>query len=206
MSEEKTMTQRKFGVWSQYRFEAKQLDYTLRDYSGELQFSVPYEAIDTAGASTLLVNNLRLLRILAVASLLAIFVIASVIHVGRTYSAGMAIAIGVWLATILLVRSLRLLAIRYTILPVPAVGKRLRIIVGRNHDAILDEIRARWRVRIRELYGSINFGSDSEKELARFSWMKQHAVITEGEYQAIVEKLRTYAMHNRAEPTEQRLN
>jgi len=207
MSQEHVVTQRKFGARSQFQFQADRLGCAFRDHSGELQFSVPYEAIDVLDSSTLVSNNLRLFRIISIASLFVILVLSGVTHVGGFRSAGMTAIIGVWVIAIILVRFLGLLAIRYTLLPVPsAPGKRIRIIAGRNHDAILNEIKTRWRARLRELHGSVNFGNDAEKEIARFAWLKQHAVITADEFQAVVERLRTYAAHNRPQSTEQRLN
>lgn len=207
MSEERSVTQRRFGARVQFQFRADRLNCTLRDHSGELNFLVPYEAIDIFESSTLVVNNFRLLRITSVVSLLLILVLGSVAQSSGLRSAGIAVIVGVWVGAIVLVRLLGLLAIRYTLLPVTAPpGRKIRIMAGRDHDAILDEIKARWRERVRKLHGSINFGNDAEKELAKFAWLKRHNVITEDEFGAISERLRANRVQGGPQQAQPRLN
>ena len=106
------------------------------------------------------------------------------------------------IALLYVAKMLGVFAVKYTILPVspmaPGVGGvPIRIMEAASHAAILDEIKTRWRGRLKQLHGGINFANDVEKEIAKFSWMKRHAIITEGEYREAVDMLRAYALHSR---------
>jgi hypothetical protein len=117
----------------------------------------------------------------------------------------------VLIAVLFVARFMKLFAIKYTMLPMrpqpPGSGKQLiRIIDGKSHATILERIKTRWKARLKQLHGAINFSNDVNKEIAKFTWMKDHAIITEGEYSEAVGKLRAYALQNRTEPAERTLN
>ncbi|HXQ41069.1 MAG TPA: hypothetical protein VN821_07370, partial [Candidatus Udaeobacter sp.] len=72
MGEEKTMSQSKFGTRLIFQFATDQMSYTIRDYSGERQFSVPYESINVLTPASLVINKVQFYRTLLVIPLIFI--------------------------------------------------------------------------------------------------------------------------------------
>src|ERR1700748_3907783 len=52
-----TIQQKKLGYFRTFQFGREKLVVTMRDPSGEFQYSVPYEAIDIANPSTLSIKH-----------------------------------------------------------------------------------------------------------------------------------------------------
>lgn len=209
--DEKTITQRKFGTQLKFQFGTDRLTYTLQDYSGERQFSVPYEVIKVLEPSTLVVNNLRLMRMLLWIPVV-IVVFAAVLPKGAQAVAGAMVLFAAALAIFLFIaRRFKVFSIKYTLLgmaPVPAgAGNQpIRIMHDVKHATILDAITARWKARLKRLYGTINLSNDLNKEIAKFSWLKEHAVITELEYHEALTELGAAGMGSKPQPPERTLN
>jgi hypothetical protein len=84
--------------------------------------------------------------------------------------------------------------VRFTEVPTfgtDAEGVRafVRIIRTRKHDAVLDELRQRWRERMRQLYGSLNIAGGLEPEQLRLAELLRLGIISDDEHRAMVEAL-----------------
>ena len=192
MGDEKTLNQRRFGTRLTYRFAANQLTYRIRDNSGEREFSVPYESINVVPL---------------------VIVGVSIAVQGTDKGASQYLnLIGIVLFVALLGgRYLRLFAVKFTTLQMtptpPGAGtSSLLIIKDKSHEAIFEEIKTRWRARLRQLHGTINFANDANAEIAKFTWLKDRAVITDEEYRKAVEKLRKFGTQAAPSATERTLN
>jgi len=210
MAEAVAIVQRKLGVRLTFQF-GEQLTYTLRDHSGEREFAVPYQAINVLAPSTLVADDVQFFRTLFVVPILAVVACVALQATDGPLARDLGLLAAALIALLYVAKLLRVFAVKYTMLPVSPVspgvgGLPIRIMEDARHAAILDEIKTRWRGRLKQLHGAINFANDVEKEIAKFSWMKQHAIITEGEYRDAVDKLLAYALHNRPPAAEHTLN
>src|SRR6185312_14046774 len=129
-------------------------------------------------------------------------------HVQRSYpmaSTDLSLVALALFALLLIARHFGLFAVGYTLLgtsPGPGGGANnlIRIIKNKDHDAVVGEITARWKKRMRKLHSAINPANDPDKEIARFSWMKEAGVISEEELRSAVAQVRGAAAQNRPEP------
>lgn len=211
MDEEKTVIQSKFGVRLKFQFGADQLTYSVRDQSGELQFPIYYEAINVLAPSTIVTNNDRFVRRIFAFPIAAIVASIAMTNFNKAASDGFGLLGGALIVLLLVARALKLFAIRYTMLrmsppPAGATNHLIRIIQDKNHAAVIEEIKSRWRARIKKLHGDINFANDATKEIAKLTWLKENAVITDGEYREAVEKVQAHAMHNQLQTAERTFN
>lgn len=211
MGDEKTLNQRKFGTRLTYRFAANQLTYRIRDNSGEREFSVPYESINVLNPASLVINKVQFYRTLLIVPLVIVGVSIAVQGTDKAASQYLNL-IGIVLFVALLGgRYLRLFAVKFTTLQMtptpPGAGtSSLLIIKDKSHAAVFDEIKTRWRARLRQLHGTINFANDANAEIAKFTWLKDRAVITDEEYRKAVEKLRKFGTQAAPSATERTLN
>ncbi|HEX3065741.1 MAG TPA: hypothetical protein VHQ39_09680 [Dongiaceae bacterium] len=202
------ITQRKFGRRTGFDFLPDRLVCTMRDTAGEFEFSVPYETIDVlAPTASIVHSNNGIIRTLAIIP----FVIGAVAIILQMYApaaAGPLLTVSlVLLALVWLSRFFQVFAVKYTSVPItrPPAGtsrKSIVIIKGKHHDAILDEIKKRWRTRLRDIYGSINFSVEPAKEIAKFNWLKDRGVISHEECREAIDKLQSFAVQNRPNLTE----
>ncbi len=211
MAEAKTVTQRKFGTRLTFQFAADQMLYLIRDYSGERQFSVPYESINVLTPASLVVNKVQFYRTLLVIPIVTIFVSIAIQSSDRTASQYLNLLSLALFAILLIARFLKVFSIKYTTLqmsPVPpgAGTNSILIMKDKDHATILEEIKLKWKERIRQLHGSINFLNDINKEIAKFTWLKDRAVITEEEFREAVKKLQSYGVQTQPQPSERTLN
>lgn len=184
------IAQKKFGVRMAFRFEEDRLIRSHADHSGENRFSVPHSVIDVENPSTVTVNVARrYTRPIAIVAVLAVIMMLATSHSidARVFSIlgwGLVIAFGV-------VNYFKLLSIKYTVLRIPsrAGTENIKIIHDGNHDRIYGEILARWRKYFKQLYDAVDHAADPNKELAKFRWLRDHAIITELEYQNAVPKI-----------------
>ncbi len=205
----KTIKQQKLGKHLTFEFDVDKLTYTDRDYSGEKRFSIGYDAIDVLDPTSLAVNHAKrfwnMLRFpVVVCLLLAVVAFSSNTRISwiiaLIFLALMAIGVAA--------NHFQLLTIRYTILrPLPgAIRGPIRVIQDKNHATILQEIQARWKERMRRLHRDINFSNDPDKEISKFSWMRDKAIISEEEYLSAVAKLQIYTPSNQPASANQMLN
>src|ERR1700733_5411850 len=64
MNNDLVINQRRLGYSRKFHFADEQLTYTVRDFSGERTFNVPYEALNLKNVSTLRSNNPRFAQML----------------------------------------------------------------------------------------------------------------------------------------------
>ncbi len=209
MSDTRTMTQKRLGVTLVYRFNSDKMDYLLRDYTGERQFLVSYEDITLDRPSALTVNNRILYRRLLMIPLVALVISVMAADFNPSLSRWLSYSALVVFCVLAVAHYLKLLAIPYTLLtispPSPGSGGLpIRIIKDKDHDAVLGELTARWRARIRFLHGTPNLSNDPAREAAKFKFMKEKSVITDDEYDAAMKVLRLAA--NADEPARQSLH
>jgi hypothetical protein len=182
--------QKKYGVRMTFRFDEDKLARSHADRSGENRSSVPYSAIDVENPSTVTVNVARrYTRSVAIVAVLAVIMTLATNHSidSRMFSIlgwGLVIAFGI-------IHYFKLLSIKYTVLRIPSWSgtENIKIIHDDNHDLIYGEILARWRKYFKRLYEAVDYAADPNKELTKFRWLKDHAIITELEYQDAVTKI-----------------
>jgi len=187
-----TIKQKKFGVQLLFHFGDDKLTRTLSDYSGENQFSVFYDAIDIDDISLLTVNkSQRFLRFLIIITIGLSFILASTKGNHLVADVCGVLIVGSFLALII-AHCLKLLTIKYTMLRIPnrTGTNTIQIIHDKNHDLILQEIKTRRIARMRKLYAGINFANDPNKEMQKFLWLRNNAIINELEYREAMEKLK----------------
>jgi len=207
MDEVTVFTQHRFGTTLIHRLDSDEMYYTLRDMSGELQFSVKYEHIIVNEAYSLSIKDKPLARLMIRA--------AAVVGLGSIaafFFSHLAAYVGIVVALALfslgyLAGSTRLLAARYTMLKMapapPGAGKRhIRVLNDNNQPAILSEIKKRWKARLRLLHIDINYSNDVVKEINKFNWLKDNAIITPEECRQAIEKLQSIAARNAPVPAD----
>jgi hypothetical protein len=211
MLEDQIFTQARFGTKVTHRFGEYQLTYTLRDYSGEIQFSARYETITFRQPYAALVKDkpfTRRITMIAGAILLCLGLLGlfkwSLIPVIAWIAVFIFVAVNA-------INSTNLFATKCTMLkmvpPPPGAGKLgIRIMQDENHAAILAELEKRWVARVRKLHGAIDFSNDTKKELAKFAWLKENFVITDDEYREAVDRLNATMQTSDPEPHARDLN
>jgi len=88
--------------------------------------------------------------------------------------------------------------------PPGAENHPLRIISGKDHDTVFGELKSRWKVRVKQLYATVNIANDPAKEIARMAWLKEIEVIDDREYDRAVQQIE--AMRRDREPATAALN
>jgi hypothetical protein len=194
-----SITQKRFGNRLSFEFGPERLLYSWRDGDGERRFSVPYEMIDVASTTTTTINNSEFVQRLLLVPLV-IWVVSMVLAKTNPLTAQILFDVAAVTGIPLLIcKFFGLCAVKFEELPlVPssngtATDPPLRIIFDKNHDIVLSEINTRWRGRMKQLHGAVDFDNDTERELDKFRWLVKHDVIDDAEFCRISEQLRTYA-------------
>ncbi|HEU5046232.1 MAG TPA: hypothetical protein VFT64_00140 [Rickettsiales bacterium] len=188
-----TITQKKHGVTLKFEFGDEDALFSYNDRSGALSSRFRYEDVDVAKPTS---ATMRYSYFYRTGMFLYMFSLAvALLHPSffphLTEVAGTAIDV---ISSVLILSGIALclwrVEVRYTLLNV-ADGK-IRIMDGTHHDRIMEMIKTRWRARMRELHGFVNFANDREKEMQKFAWLKQIGVIDAEEFQSFTEKLRLF--------------
>lgn len=188
-----SIVQKKYGTTLRYEFGEEDALFTYSDRSGEVSSRFRYEDADVSKSST---ATMRYSHFYRTGMFLYMFALAAALLHHNFFPSEPEI-VGTVIDTIASVMVLAGIAlclwrveIKYTLLNV-ADGK-LRIMQDPNHDGIIDILKTRWRARLRELHGFVNFANDREKELQKFLWLKQIGVIDAEEFQNLTDKLRLF--------------
>jgi hypothetical protein len=72
-------------------------------------------------------------------------------------------------------------------------GLPVRVLIDESHDAILAEIRRRWRHRLREMFGRVYVNEDPGKQLQRLNWLRQNDVVSQAEFHQLTSELKALA-------------
>lgn len=81
--------------------------------------------------------------------------------------------------------------------------KVISIIGDRQRHQAMQELTARWRERVRELYGSANLDADPQKEMMRLQYLKKLEILSDAEYEEQVFRL---TQHEEQMPQRRHLN
>ena len=197
MADHVTYRQSRLGVGAAFEFEDLRLKYSFSDRTGEREFYVPYENIDVVNPAKLATNmqnpNLGLISV----ALAGVFMIAGI---GESYPIepalrGLAIAM---VAANLVLSWLKPRVLELTLLqltpPAPASGGlSVRVLNDASHDAIVAEIRRRWRDRLRQMFGRVNVNEDPGKQFQRLNWLRQNDVVSQAEFHQLASELKALA-------------
>ena len=188
-----SIVQRRFGTRVELEIGDEQLRYAIRDWSGGREFFVPYEIMAVTELPSLTISNLAFYRRLALLPL-ALFVASIATINDVAVSEDFAFASLLAFAAVVAAKLLNLFSVSFTMVPANPVpqgsqGHLVRIIRDSQHDRILNDLKQRWSVRLRQLYGPVNPANDPEKERAKFKWLRDKGVISPEEFDAALERL-----------------
>jgi hypothetical protein len=194
VEQDRVFSRRKLGVKLTYQFGKDELTYTLRDRTGELRFSVRYEAIDVLAPYMVTIKDRTALLYFGAVGF-ASFGIAALLKFGTLASVFGLFGFAALFAGIAS-GGVGLFSIKNTMFKMspapPGAGNRaLRVMEGESHAEIIAELKTRWRERLRRLHLTVNRLKDPRDEMAKFTWLKERGVISDEEYEAALADLRS---------------
>jgi len=212
MKVESRIVQNKFGNRLTFEFGPERLQYACRDANGERRFPVPYETIDVTTASSATISNPEFIQRMLLVPLV-LWVLSIILARSNPAISGVMFNAAAELGIFLLVcKFFGVFAVEFAEIPLtaPPLGTgelSLRIVRNKDFDAIMPELTRRWKARMQEIHGTVDFNNDADSELDKFRWLKLHEVIDEAEFTRIAEQLRTYAaVRARPLPSEGTIN
>lgn len=206
------IVQNRFGNRLIFEFERERLLYAWRDGSGERRLPIAYETIDVTTPSTATISNRefiqRMLLVPLVMWVLSMVLAGSNPTISRIlFDCAAGLGILLLLGKFFGVFAVRFAELPLTLSPAGASDLSLRIIRNRDCDSVLAELNSRWKARMKEIHGAVDYSNDTDRELDKFRWLKQHQVIDDAEFARISEQLRTYAtIRARPLPSEGTIN
>jgi hypothetical protein len=212
MKVESRIVQNKFGNRLTFEFGPDKLVYGVRDGHGERRFPIAYETIDVTTSSSATVSNPEFIQRMLLVPLV-LWVLSMVLSRSNPAISGVMFNAAAELAVFLLVcKFFGVFAINFAEIPLtsPPSGAgdlALRIVRNKDFDGIMGELTRRWKARMKEIHGAVDFNNDADSELDKFRWLKLHEVIDEAEFARVAEQLRTYAaIRARPLPSEGTIN
>jgi hypothetical protein len=204
--------QNKFGNRLTFEFGPDRLFYGCRDANGERRFPIPYESIDVTTSSSATIGNPEFIQRMLLVPLV-LWVLSMVLARSNPAISGVLFNAAAELGIFLLVCkffgvfSVNFAEIPLTAPPSGAGDLALRIVRNKEFDPIMAELTRRWKARMKEIHGTVDFSNDADSELDKFRWLKLHEVIDEAEFIRVAEQLRTYAaVRARPLPSEGTIN
>jgi hypothetical protein len=199
---ERVIKSRKLSVTLTYQFGRDQLIYTLKDRTGELQFPVRYEVIDVPAPYKVTLKDRTTILYFGAAGF-ALIAGAAVLKYGSIATIFGLLGFAALFAG-LASTSTGLFSTKNTMFkmappPTGAGSRALRVMEGAQHDDIVAELKTRWRDRLRRMHLAVNHTNDPKSEAAKFKWLKEREVISDGEYDAALAELHD-ADHHPGEP------
>jgi hypothetical protein len=194
---ERTIVQRSLATQLTFAFGKDSLSYTLKDLSGEIQFSPKYETIAIHQPYSYLVRDRPLRRVLYRVAI-AVSLIPIALGLTRSPLTVPAIVGSLVIVAVLLFESSR--GVRCTMLKMepapPGAGKlSIRVMTSKHHDEIISQIKAKWRDRLRLLHLGINRSNPIAQEVAKFKWLRENDVISDQEYDRVMREMQTETNH-----------
>lgn len=180
----KELTQKRFPVRLDFRFEEETLHYAYADSSGGHAFAVAYEdiATDPAARAGVTVKLDWYQHMAVVMAALALFqVIFGFLPNGLLSAATPAGVAG------LLYAVYRLSIRRYTV--VRSDAGSIFVLDDAQQQEILAEFHARRTARLRVRFADIDFSNELAVELQKFGWLLQQGVISQEEYEVAKHQL-----------------
>jgi len=198
------------GTKASFRFDDRQLHYSVREAGRGVEVPIRYEAIIAAEPFTQVGRSGHFIQFIVIA---AVITFASMSVVRNVFNDVVAIQIFLLLliaACILLVLQYRrMTSIRWTAFAVeghPSGLQAVRVVQNRSHDAIVAELMARWRARLKALHGQVQSSADPAKEVAKFSWLLEQGVITVEEHREAIDRINAVDARSYEAKAEKQLN
>jgi hypothetical protein len=176
-------TQKQMAMKTWFTFEDRELHYRARDNSGEVAFSVDYEAVPANSRRVFNRNNwLRNVGVL--------WCVIGVIQIGLALASG---AIGPGAAFWFVIGAgclafYRLTWSEYTVFDTP--HGPLFVINDKNHDAIVAAIDEKRKAGLLAWYHSLDFSDEPAAEAQTVEWLMKQDVLTKAEGEARLAELR----------------
>jgi hypothetical protein len=206
------IVQDRYGTRLIYEFGADKLFYSFRDASGERRVPISYETVDVTSPASITIDNREFIQRMLLVPL-ALWVSSTVLATVNPATSRILFDIAAGLGVFLLVSkffggfAITFCELPLTSQPSGAADLSLRIIRNKSYDIVLAEVSWRWKARMKEIHGAVDFSNEPDRELDKFRWLKLHEVIDEAEFIRIAEQLRTYAtLRARPLPSEGTLN
>ena len=211
MKHDNVVEQSGWGVRLRFVFGPTILTYAIRDASGERTFDVPYENLAIPKIGSLTVNNVifvRRLRLVPLIGVLTGFVLSNIVP---KVAGLITLASLIMFITLVACGYLKLFAVKYTIVPLSpsppaAQGHLVRVINDKLGPQIIDELKGRWRSRLKSLYGQANLAGDPQTEIARLKWLLEIEVLTEAEFNFETARLTAFAAMSSGQATPDIIN
>jgi len=212
MKVESRIVQSKFGNRLTFEFGPERLSYACRDANGERRFPVSYESIDVTTSSSATIGNPEFIQRMLLVPLV-LWVLSMVLARSNPAISSVLFNAAAELGIFLLVcKFFGVFSVEFAELPLTAPPSgagdlALRIVRNKDYDTIMGELTRRWKARMKEIHGTVDFNNDADSELDKFRWLKLHEVIDDAEFARIAEQLRTYAaVRARPLPSEGTIN
>jgi hypothetical protein len=174
------------------------LDYSIREAGRGVDVPIKYEAIAATEPYTQVGRSGHFIQFV-VPTVATIFIALAVVRAtaGDNIVFLWAVLLAIVGGSVFLVVKYRdLTAIRSTMFRLatnPAGLKAVQVLRDKAHDEIISELQRRWRDRLRRLHLAVNQLSDPKKETDKYTWLKEHGVISDEEYEAALAELRVAA-------------
>jgi hypothetical protein len=198
--------QKRRGIYVKYDFGDTTFAYTIRDKSGEAERTFKYEWIDAKNPYAFRPPSRTPASIIAVLWIAgAVLVFAAALAENATARIVAGIPGVVLIAIVAALKLWRGKGAKRTLFNT-TVGqdKMVRVIVleGEHHDAIVGEIKSRWRDRMRARLATVDLANDANKEAEKFRWLRDNEVIDEREYKVAMRRIVTAQTAAASSPSE----
>jgi hypothetical protein len=178
------LEQKRSGIHVTYDFGETALDYTLIDRSGQFQCIVQYESIDLKNYHTFRApSDIIFTAVLLLAG--AIFIALAMLSLEREVQSFAGISGSAFISVAVGQACRR--GVKQTLFK--AGQRQIKVLDGKNHHAIVNEIKRRSKERIRTLYANVDLSNDPNKEAQKFRWLRENEIIDEHEYNAALSRI-----------------
>ena len=184
--------QSRWGVTTRFTFGDDRLGYRIADVSSR-ETDYAWDAIDCTSLDRITIKARRPIQLLsALTYALAIGSLLANNYLPR-FGIAAAVLCLVALLVLVLVRTNATFAVTFTDIAVP--GGPIRIIVDRQHDAILARIEDAQRAFLRRTLAVLDLTAETDAEAHKFDWLLDRGVIDAREHgQAIAQLMAADAM------------
>lgn len=188
------LTQRHFADSVEVEFRDEEFDYTIKTSGSKKRFSVDYmrfdpEVIEETEQANTWWRNAG-----------ALWVAIGAILTALRYADGEGLKISFWLYLGVICLAIYLLGrATFTSHSIDGGGRILLIKDGRA-SSLIEELTARRRTRLAQVYGEIDFDEDPEREVAKFKWLESQGALSGEDAAAKIAAIRAAEDGATAEP------
>ena len=183
--------QKRNGVRLRYEFGEDSLAYANSDATGAAESRIPSEAIDLK--HTIIFSKPMLTPLIGFCAGAGFALMGFAFLLPREGASAAAMAWVLWTAFCFMLFAAagirRGRGVKFTIFQT-SMKQPIRVLHGKHHDAIVEELTRRRVAKLRRLYARIELGNDPHREAAKFTWLRDEKVIDEQEYQKAVSAIR----------------